>query len=125
MNKQIPEELKLLDEWQKRLGLHDWFITLKTDCKPEELSPDEDGDVEYVESTQCAIIRVIDQKLRKDALRPFDFEEILVHELLHCRLSLLLDGDNWDTGFQPRYLHQIVDRLSRAFVDAKRSNKDE
>lgn len=117
----MPEELKLLEEWTTRLGLKDWFITLQTDCKPEEISPDADGDVEYVESTQCASIKIIDPKLRKDALRSFDLEEILVHELLHCKLALLLDGDDWDKGFQPRYLHQIVDRLSRAFVDAKRS----
>ena len=125
MDKQIPEELKLLEEWKNRLGLQDWFITLQTNYKPEELLPDADGDVEYVESTQCASIKIINPELRKDALRPFDFEASLVHELLHCMLSLLMDGDDWEKGLQPRYLHQIVDRLSRAFVDTKRSNKDE
>ena len=126
MDKKVPKELNLLKEWKERLGLQEWFITLQTNCKPEDLLPDADGDVEYVESTQCAAIKIINPDLRKDALRPFDLEEALVHELLHCKLSILMDGDDWEKGFQPRYLHQIVDSLARAFVDAKRSeNKDE
>ena len=115
----MPEELKLLTEWKERLGLHDWTITLLTNCKQEELDEDADGDVEYVESTKCAKIRIIDPEQRKDALRPFNFELCLVHELMHCKLALLMDGEDWDIGFQPRYLHSIVDDLARAFVETK------
>ena len=117
----MPEELMLLTEWKKRLGLDEWFIELISNCKPEEISEDADGEVEYIESIQSAVIKIVDPKLRKPGLRQFDFELCLVHELLHCKLSLLMDGEDWEIGFQPRYLHQIVDSLARAFIDAKRT----
>lgn len=118
----MPEELQLLDEWQKRLGLQDWFIVLKTNCKQDEILPDADGQVEYVESTKCAEIKILNPDERRSSLRPFDFEEILVHELLHCKLSLFAN-EEWD-GLRSRIAHITVDDLARAFVDAKRSNND-
>ena len=118
----MPEELNLLTEWKKRLGLHDWEIVLLDKVNPDELDSDADGDVEYIESTKCATIRIVNPELRKPALRDFDYELILVHELMHCKLALLMDGDDWEEGFQPRYLHQIVDDLARALVKAKRND---
>ena len=119
----LPEELQLLQEWQHRLGLDDWFIVLETHCKQEALMDDADGDVEFVESTKCAKIQVIDPDVRKGALRPFDFEEILVHELLHCKFALLGKGEDWDNNLQLRIVHQLVDDMARALVSAKRNNR--
>ena len=121
----MPKELELLKEWKERLGLYDWTIELMSNVDPDDLDEDADGDVEYIESTKCAVIKIVDPKLRKAALRKFNFELCLVHELLHCKLSLLMDGDDWEIGFQPRYLHQIVDDLARAFVAAKYDSKTE
>ena len=126
----MPEELKLLDEWSIRLGLKDWYIVLEADVKPEDMKADDaDGFVVFEETTKSARIQIIDPKAREEdegifsASRPFDFEETLVHELLHLKLCLLERGDDWETKLQLRILHQIIDDLSRALVDAKRSKE--
>ena len=117
----MPKELELLNEWQERLGLNDWFIVLQTKCKPENMVlEDADGYIEYTETTKAARISIIDEKLRdKKAIRPFNFEETLVHELLHLKFSLLEQGEDWDHDLQLRMLHQIIDDLSRILVALK------
>lgn len=119
----IPE-LRLLREWQNRLGLQDWYVVLETNSKPNNMDlQDADGCLSYVETTKSAKIQIIDPKLRTNGLRPFDFEETLVHELLHMKMCLLERGENWDKKLQLRLLHVVLDDLARALVDAKRSSK--
>lgn len=119
----MTEELKLLEEWQKRLRMQDWFISLEYPCTNKDLIGEADGDVEYVESTKCAHIRIIDPETREGSLRPFDLEEILVHELLHCKFALLTNGEDWDNDLHLRILHQLIDDTARALVDAKKERK--
>ena len=120
MNK---EHNKLLKEWQNRLGLQDWHIILKTDCRPENMAlTDVEGCTTWTECTKSAWIDILDEKFFPEhaAARPYDFERTLVHELLHCKLSLI---DERDEGTQSRLVHQLIDDLARALVDAKRSEK--
>ena len=122
----MPKELELLNEWAERLGIGDWMITLETNVKPENMSiKDADGCVDYIETIKAAKIQIVDESKRSEALRPFDFEETLVHELLHLKLALLAEGDNWDNKLQLRVLHIIIDDLSRAFIKAKRCNNEQ
>ena len=82
MSKKIPPEMQLLDEWIKRLGLDDWAIVLQTDCHPSDMSiPDAVGCTSWQESTKTAMIQIADPKKIDGLTRPFDFEEVLVHEL--------------------------------------------
>lgn len=81
---------------------------------------DADGCVSYTEVTKSAKIQILDEKERKGGIRPFDFEETLVHELLHMKLCLLERGEDWDNKLQLRLLHTYIDDLARAFVNAKR-----
>ena len=119
MAKKLPYELALLNEWAERLGLQDWAIVLKTECNPLEMSiPDSVGCTSWQESTKTAMIQIADPKKIEMLTRPFDLEEILVHELLHLKLSLLSSLDEKET-LADRLIHQIIDDLSRAFVDAK------
>ena len=117
----MSEELKLLDEWTERLGLKDWFIVLETNCKPENmLLQDADGCVSYAETTKSAKISMINKELRsRDSLRPFSFEETLVHELLHLKFCLLEEGEDWDNTLQLRLLHTVIDDIARALIDTK------
>ena len=106
----MPEELKLLEEWKVRLRLQDWNIILETNCQPDNMVLEEsDGCVDYAETIKAAKIQIIDPEKRgKDSLRPFIFEEVLVHELLHLKFCLLARGDDWDNKLQLRLLHQII-----------------
>lgn len=118
----VPDELVMLEEWKRRLCIEDWSVSLFVNCDPEDMKLDDcDGCVSYEETTKTAVIQIADPSLLGERLsRPFDFETVLVHELLHLKFCLLERGDDWDSKLQLRVLHQIIDDLSRAFVDAKR-----
>ena len=108
----------LLEEWQKRLGLQDWRIKLCSNCKPEEMTiQDADGCTEWTEAIKTARIEIIDPQYYGERIVPFDYEKTLVHELLHLKTCLVSDMVD---DLQTRYMHQIIDDLARAFVDAKR-----
>lgn len=120
------EHDKLLREWQNRLGLQDWYIILKTDCRPENMAmKDVEGCTTWTESTKSAWIDIIDERFFPEhaAARPYDFERTLVHELLHCKMSVIQDMDEEST--QNRLVHCLIDDLARALVDAKRSGKSD
>jgi hypothetical protein len=111
--------IDLLKEWQNRLCLQDWRIVLKENCEPDDMYLSGcSGATEWEESIKTAVIQIIDPKFYGTRILPFDFEKTLVHELLHLKLSLVSDKVD---ELQARYMHQIIDDLARAFVDAKRS----
>lgn len=113
---------ELLDEWQTRLGLHDWRIKLNDNCKPDDMPVEEsDGATEWTECNKTARIDILDPQYYGERIIPFDYERILVHELLHLKTCLISD---LVPDLQARYMHQMIDDLARALVDAKRS-KDE
>lgn len=117
----MPKELELLQEWKQRLGLQNWQITLTDNVDPEDMTvKDAMGCTSYQEVMRTASIQIINPEKIEETLRPFDYEETLVHELLHLKLGLLERGTDWDNKLQLRVLHMIIDDLARALVDAKR-----
>lgn len=114
----MSKERCLLEEWQKRLGLQDWRIKLCNNCKPEEMTiQDVAGCTEWTEAIKTARIEIIDPQYYGERIVPFDYEKTLVHELLHLKTCLVSDMVD---DLQVRYMHQMIDDLARAFVDAKR-----
>lgn len=114
---------KLLREWQKRLGLDDWRIKLVDNMNPEDMMLENvSGDVDWSESIKTARIEIMNPKFYGKRIVPFDYEKTLVHELLHLKLCLVSDKVD---EFQTRYMHQIIDDLARAFVDAKRTDSQD
>ena len=115
----------ILREWQRRLGLEDWALSIDGACDRSMLEPIQAaGAIEYNELSKRGKIYVMDENdynaLAADqaAVTPYDWEEIVVHELLHAKLSLIYSGYG---TLQERYVHQLIDDLARALVDAKRS----
>ena len=116
------EHEKLLREWQNRLGLSDWVIKLRDNCTPDSMTlEDVAGCTEWTECGKTAVIQMLDEKYYGERIAPFDWEKTLVHELLHLKTSLASDQVD---ALQARYMHQMIDDLARAFVDAKRSGKN-
>ena len=118
----VTEQERILNEWQERLGLQDWAITLQYNCTPEELKlSDVDGEADWVTSTKSATIRILGKKYYGDRNEPYDFESTLVHELLHLKFSMLdLDGNSYETTLLENLIHQMIDDIARALVMAKR-----
>lgn len=113
------EGLKLSMEWSKRLGVNDWHVKLKDECVPSDMTyADSMGESEYVEATKTGVIRILREDCYGDRIRPFDYEKTLVHELLHLKFALLGESGN---DLQDRYVHQLIDDMARALVDAKRA----
>ena len=108
----------LCGEWKQRLGLCDWMIAIRPNCKPEDMSEQNvSGSTTYTEVCKAAMMELIDPQYYGERIRPLDLEKTIVHEMLHLKLALVADHVG---EMQERYMHQIIDDLARAFVDAKR-----
>ena len=117
-----PKPNALLAEWQKRLGLQDWRIKLLPKCKPEDMELENvAGCTEWNETLKTARIEILDPEYYGNRIVPFDFEKTLVHELLHLKTSFV---SNDVDDLQERVMHQMIDDLARALIDAKRSERN-
>lgn len=124
MSKKKPYEISLLTEWMNRLGLQEWSIVLETGCAPGDMAiPGAMGCTSWEESTKTAAIQIVDPERldRRRLVRDFDFEEVLIHELLHLKTCLLASTNEEET-LSDRILHQIVDDIARAMVNIKKEN---
>lgn len=117
-------EEKLLDEWQERLGLQDWAIILKYNCKRSDMDdPNYSiGETHWETTSKCARISIIGEEEYGDNLMlPYDFEKTLVHELLHIKFALIdKDLNTYEGIVAESARHQLIDDLARALVLAKR-----
>lgn len=115
-------EQKLLEEWQERLGLQDWAIILRYNCKQEDLELENvNGEAEWSTSIKSASIKIISKEVYGERMLEFDFEKTLVHELLHLKFALVdqkITSYESDVAYEVR--HQLIDDLARALVLAKR-----
>ena len=110
---------KLLKEWQCRLGLEHWNIILRDNCAPEDMQlQNVAGESDWVEELECGVVRLLDAKYYGKRIEPYDKEKTLVHELLHLKFTFLWNDDG---GLQQRIVHQLIECLAKALVDAKRS----
>ena len=117
----MNNSIELLKEWQERLFLHSWRIVLRENCKPDDMSMrDVWGCADWTEESKIARIDIVDPECINERIVEFDFEKTLVHELLHLKFSLLSDNAE---DLQARYVHQMIDEMARALVDAKRKGE--
>lgn len=107
---------KLLDKWRCILGLQEWRIKLVYDAIPDDMQlSDVEGEAVWTECSKTAVIRILREDCYGERIVPYNFEKILIHELLHLKFCLLGESGN---DLQDRYVHQIIDDLARAFVAA-------
>ena len=118
-------EEQLLNEWQERLGLQDWAIILKYNCKKQDMQDPEYsiGETQWETTNKCARICIISkEEYGKDRILKYDFEKTLIHELLHLKFSLIdKDLNTYEGIVAESARHQLIDDLSRAFIMAKRN----
>ena len=117
------KEEKLLNEWQERLGLQDWAITLRINCKQSDMELENvAGETKWTTSIKNAIIRIVSEKeYGNDRILSYDFEKILIHELLHLKFAIIdQEVNSYDSKVTEQVRHQLIDDLARALVMAKR-----
>lgn len=119
----MSKEEKLLNEWIDRLGLQDWAIVLRYNCNPDELRLENvNGETEYVSSIKSAVIRLLDPKYSEGGITKYDLEEIIVHELLHIKFSIIgINPKDFASAVVDETIHRLIDDLARAFVNVKRN----
>ena len=87
--KTIEEAKACLKEWQDRLFLSDWIIKIKL-CTPEEFTlEDVVGENEYQIDGKNCVIRILKPEFYGDRMIKYCAEQILIHELLHCKYCWL------------------------------------
>lgn len=121
INKKEAE--KLLEEWQERLGLQDYAIALRYNCKFSDLETQEScGETVWVNSIKTATIRIISEEEHgNDRVLDYDFEKTLVHELLHIKFGLVdMLYNTYESKVVDEVRHQLIDDLARALIMAKR-----
>ena len=121
LNNKIVNDL--LNEWEERLGLQDWIIKLKYNCKFSDLELENCcGETNWEDTIKTATIKIVSPKeYGNDRIVAFDFEQILVHELLHIKFGLLsFTQQDYDGKVTAELRHQLIDDLARALVMAKR-----
>ena len=110
-------ERKLFNYWRKKLKLLDWTIKFEFNVDPADMAIEGAcGATSFVESCKSAIVQIVDPTKIEDGIVPFNFEETLVHELLHLKLSLITSGMD---DMTERVGHQIIDDLSKSLVSAR------
>lgn len=123
MKMKMTKQQKLLEEWQERLGLQDWIIVLRYNCQFEDLELDDAcGETNWVDTIRSATIRIIsEEEYGNDRTIEYDFEQILVHELLHIKFGVLsFTTQDYEGKVMAEVRHQLIDDLARAMVMAKR-----
>ena len=111
------QRMEIMDEWVKRLGLEKWTIEATPNCNPSEIGDERAGESRVKHSIKHAKIKILASQFFEEP-EEYDFEKTLVHELLHVKFGLL-----WDnlTDLAQDVLHQTIEELATALVEAKRS----
>jgi hypothetical protein len=109
-------ELELLvKEWQEVLKLQAWDIKVIF-CRSSEMnSLEAEGECYVKDQMMRAIIHVLDPIDYKDDFWDQDFEETIVHELLHLCFSKIPYEEN------SKDLEPAIELLSKSLVKLKRA----
>lgn len=112
----------LLAYWVHMLHLEEWDICFRHKVDPKRMALSESsGCASYNEVCRQAVIEIADFDLyEKDMPFEVDFEQVLVHELLHLKFAILYDTGN---EMQDRNAHILIDQLARALVRVKRGDE--
>ena len=112
------ELLKLLKEWQERLGLGDWHIGVCL-CKPEDIEEGNAGESDVQWVNKCGTISILAKEyFPDDLLIKQPHEEILIHELLHFKFFALKEETREEAYFEMKQ-HQLLEELAKALYMAK------
>ena len=108
---------KKLKYWKHQLLMDNYQIDLQINCNTDDFVNDEVfGEASYNHTNRIGIIKIGAPNLYnvdlETELNSFDFEETLIHELLHIKFGHLQDVDNESYNT----IHVIIEDLARALM---------
>ena len=109
----------LCADWQRRLRLQDWDVTVLMVPVGDMDSCSHCGNIKYYLNTKEAKVSLLDPA-HYCGLGKYDIEVTLVHELLHCHFAPFAarDGSSKDSAQE-----QAIDAIAKALVGAVREVK--
>ena len=120
-----PAKLRgLARDWQKRLRLRDWDLTIAYDRSPEFLALGCEGMCQMIPPLKTARITILHPADYHPDLRgDIDLEQVVCHELIHLHLIFAPADDSEDGYMSPGTIamEQATELIAQALVDAKRS----
>lgn len=106
---------ELVKEWKHRLLLDDWLISAKL---VENIGDEICGhcDANYVNKN--AVISVLREMPKENRIVVFPIEQVLIHELLHCKFMSVENG-SLESRFYEEMQHQLLEDMAYALWSAK------
>lgn len=105
-----------LKEWQERLFLNDWTITVR--FKPYDDEIGKHGLCESLFENKCAWITIYDKIEIKECMQKLCDEKVLIHELLHCKF-LHIENGSYEGKVLYEYQHQLLEEMAKSLLMAK------
>ena len=115
------EELnECLKWWQSKLFLDSWIIKAKI-CEPCDFSVEgRAGENSMVFENKESMIRILDKKyFPDDAIAIYCAEQVLIHELLHCKYNFLLNKGTFESVYVDVMEHQLLEEMAKTLIMAK------
>lgn len=110
---------ELTKEWQKRLGLSDWYIGVAFVSQEEMTDPNWGGESDVQWVNKVGTIKIVKKEyIPKDLLIKQPQEEMLIHELLHFKF-IAFDEKTREEACYEIMQHQLIETLARALYSAK------
>lgn len=116
-NAQLRERMEY---WIPILGLSDWEIAVKLASKEEMAHPNYAGQCssDHILKSAVILIRNDAKETAKDSYFKQYQEQVLIHELLHCKL-LLFEDKCYEEAVCETYHHGFIEDMAKAIFYAK------
>lgn len=117
---------KCLQEWQEKLFLQDWTIKLLL-ASPEEMNMQEVcGENNYQIENKCCVIKILKPEYYGDRITKYCAEQILIHELLHCKYNWCeRNYDSIEVVYYDTLEHALIEQMAKSLLMAKYNLKFE
>ena len=109
-----------LKEWKERLFLQDWIIKVKL-VEPDEMNlKDGCGENIYVIENKCCVIKILKPEFYGDRIVKYCAEEILIHELLHCKYNWVeRDYNSIEVAYYDTLEHSLLEQMAKSLLMTK------
>lgn len=116
----LEQAYKCLKEWQERLFLQDWIIKINLVEPDEMVMKDVCGENVFQIETKCCVVKILKPEFYGDRIVKYCAEEILIHELLHCKYNWVeRDYNSIEVVYFDTLEHSLLEQMAKSLLMAK------